>query len=84
MARDITRRIIRSGMTEKEVVDLLGRPEAVVDRRAPGDAAIPAGQIYRYHLGSWTFQRMDDAFLYVHLGAGGRALGSEIYGYQNI
>ena len=32
-------------------------------------------------LGSWTFQRMDDTFLYVHLGAGGRALRSEIYGY---
>jgi hypothetical protein len=68
-------------MTQTEVVDVLGRPETVTDRRAPGDAPIASGQIYRYHLGSWMSQRMDDAFLYVHLDASGRVLRSEIYGY---
>jgi hypothetical protein len=81
MARDVTRRVIRPGMSETEVVDSLGRPETVTDRRAPGDAPVASGQIYRYHLGSWTFQRMDDAFLYVHFDANGRVFRTEIYGY---
>src|SRR2546423_13971519 len=36
MSRDVMRRVVKSGMSEKEVVTLLGKPDSVSDRRGPG------------------------------------------------
>ena len=81
MCRDIIRRVIRPGMTEQHVVELLGPPERVRDRRGPGGEPIPNRRIYEYAIGSWTFQRMDDAFLYVHIDPSDHVVTAEIYGY---
>jgi hypothetical protein len=81
MSRDIIRRVVRPGTSEKEVITLLGEPDRVSDRRGPGGEPLPGIHIYEYKLGNWMFQRMDDAFLYVHLDTSGRVVRSEIYGY---
>ena len=81
MSRDIMRRFVRPGLSEKEVVALLGKPDRVSDRRGPGGTPLPGIHIYEYSLGSWTSQRMDDAFLYVHFDTGERVVETEIYGY---
>jgi hypothetical protein len=78
MCRDVMRRFIRPGMTEEEIIALLGPPNDVQEGekrdRFIGDYS------FRYWIGSWSFQRMDDAFLYVHFGSGRRVVAREIYG----
>jgi hypothetical protein len=81
MCRDITKRVVRPGMSERQVVALLGPPELVRDRRGPGGTLLSDRRIYQYSIGSWTWQRMDDAFLYVHIDASDHVLTAEIYGY---
>jgi hypothetical protein len=75
MCRDIIKRVIRPGMTEQQVVSLL------VTRRGPGGEPLPNRRIYEYSIGSWTLQRMDDAFLYVHIDPSDHVVTAEIYGY---
>jgi hypothetical protein len=78
-AATVMRRFIRPGMTEEEIIALLGPPNDVQEGekrdRFIGDYS------FRYWIGSWSFQRMDDAFLYVHFGSGRRVVAREIYGY---
>lgn len=81
MCRDIIRRVVRPGMSEKQVVELLGPPERVRDRRGPGGDPSPDRRIYEYGVGSWTFYGMDDAFLYVHIDPSDHVVTAEIYGY---
>ena len=81
MCRDIIKRVIRPGMTEQQVVSLLGPPERVRDRRGPGGEPLPNRRIYEYSIGSWTLQRMDDASLYVHIDPSDHVVTAEIYGY---
>ena len=81
MARDLMRRFVRAGMPETDVVALLGTPDRVSDRRGPGGTPLVGIHIYEYRLGSWMSQRMDDAFLYVHLDTRDRVVRTEIYGY---
>ena len=81
MSRDIIKRVIRPGMSENRVVALLGPPERVGDRRGPGGDQLPNRRIYEYSIGSWTFQSMDDAFLYVHIDPSDHVVMAEIYGY---
>jgi hypothetical protein len=45
MCGDIIKRVVRPGMAEKEVVQLLGPPDRVHDRR-----------IYEYVIDRWAFQ----------------------------
>jgi hypothetical protein len=68
-------------MSEKRVVELLGPPERVRDRQGPGGDRLPERRIYEYGIGSWTFQGMDDAFLYVHIDPSDHVVLAEIYGY---
>ena len=48
MARDVIRRVIRPGMPEKRVLELLGPPQHVSDRRGPGGDPLPGRRIYQY------------------------------------
>jgi hypothetical protein len=79
MCRDAIRRFIHPGLNESEVITLLGSPTDVQqDERRDR----PIGtRSYRYWIGSWSFQGMDDAFLYVHFDSEGRVVRAEIYGY---
>jgi hypothetical protein len=81
MCRDIIKRVIRPGMTEQQVVSLLGPQSEFVTRRGPGGEPLPNRRIYEYSIGSWTLQRMDDAFLYVHIDPSDHVVTAEIYGY---
>ena len=81
MSRDLMRRFVPRGMPEREVVALLGKPDRVSDRRGPGGTPLVGIHIYEYRLGNWMSQRMDDAFLYVHLDTYDRVVRTEIYGY---
>jgi hypothetical protein len=81
MCRDLINRVIRPGMSEKQVVALLGIPDRVRDTRGPGGDPLPDRHIYEYEIGSWSFQGMDDAFLYVHIDLIDHVLKTEIYGY---
>jgi hypothetical protein len=81
MSRDIIRRVVLPGMPETQVVDLLGPPQRVRDTRCPDNAPLADRRLYEYGIGSWTFQRMDDAFLFVHIGPDDRVLQVEICGY---
>jgi hypothetical protein len=81
MCRDIIKRVVRPGTPEKQVVALLGPPERIRNRRGPGGDPLPGRRIYEYSIGSWTLQRMDDAFLYVHIDASDQVVMAEIYGY---
>ena len=81
MCRDIVRHVVGPGMPEKQVVALLGPPELVRDGRGGGGPLLPDRRIYQYSIGSWTMQRMDDAFLYVHIDPSDRVVMAEIYGY---
>ena len=81
MARDIVKRVVRPGMPEKQVVELLGWPDRIRDRRGLGGDPLPDRRIYEYRLGSFTFYGMDDAFLYVHIDQSDHVIMAEIYGY---
>jgi len=81
MCRDLINRVIRPGMSEKQVVALLGTPDRVSDRRGPGGDLFTDRHIYEYEIGNSTFQGMDDAFLYVHIDLTDHVLKTEIYGY---
>ena len=81
MCRDLMKRFVRPGMSEKQVVSLLGTPDRISDRRGPGGTPLLGVHLYEYPIGNWTFQRMDDAFLYVHFDSSDHVLKTEIYGY---
>ena len=81
MSRDIIRRVVRPGMSEKQVVELLGPPERVRDTRCPDNEPLTDRRLYEYGIANWTFQRMDDAFLFIHIDRTDRVLMTEICGY---
>ena len=85
MSRDLVRRVIRPGMSEKRVVELLGPPDFARDTRGPGGEHLADRRIYQYRLGGWNWlwigQRMDDAFVYVHIDQSDHVVMAEIYGY---
>ena len=81
MCRDIVTRVVLPGMPEKQVVELLGWPDRVLDRRGPGGDLLLDRRIYSYSIGSFTFQGMDDAFLYIHIDHTDHVIMAEIYGY---
>jgi hypothetical protein len=83
MARDAARRT-PAGMSEAEVVNLLGKPDTVEEsRRLTASAPARAVQTYSYYLGSShlsSLRGLDDAFLWVHLGNDGRVVAAVIGG----
>jgi hypothetical protein len=81
MCGDLMNRVIRPGMSEKQVVTLLGSPYRVRDTRCPDNAPLPDRRLYEYPIGSWTFHRMDDAFLFVHIDQTDHVITAEICGY---
>jgi hypothetical protein len=81
MARDIIRRIAKPGTSETEVIEMLGKPDDVSNRRGPGGKVLNGIRIYEYRIGNWPLWRMDDAFLYVYLDTSEHVVKSEIYGY---
>ena len=79
MCRDLVSRHLIAGTAEPQVVALLGKPAGVY--KAGERDHLVGAQTYVYSIGNWSFQGMDDAFLYVHLDANGRVIYGEIYGY---
>jgi hypothetical protein len=47
MAQDLVKRVLRSGMTKKQVSDLLGKPDA------PSQSDHRGLDIYEYNVGNW-------------------------------
>lgn len=80
MAGDAVRHV-RPGMSEAEVVALLGKPDPDNVLQGGRDARVRGARAYTYYIGSWSMGGMDDAFVYVHLDASGRVVASEIHGY---
>lgn len=81
MARDVVRRLT-PGMTEAQVVAMLGKPEEVVlANRDAGGNHVLGPRAYTYYLGGWSMRGMDSAFVFVHLDANDRVIKSEIDGY---
>jgi hypothetical protein len=80
MCRDLIDRHLPPGTTEQQVLALLGKPEYVNHGDKFPQRAI-ADRFYVYSIGNWSWQGMDDAFLYVHLDKGDRVVKAEIYGY---
>jgi len=78
MCGDIIKHVVRPGMTETQVVELLGPPERV---RSAGDKAPSDGRIYEYRIDRWAFQSTDDAFLDVRFDSTDHAVVAEIYAY---
>jgi outer membrane protein assembly factor BamE (lipoprotein component of BamABCDE complex) len=78
MSEDLIAHHLPPGMTEQQVVALLGQPEGV--DLGPTEKRI-AKRYYVYYIGNWSLQEMDDAYLYVHLDANDRVVKAEIYGY---
>lgn len=57
MCRDIINRVVRPGMSEKQVVELLGPPERVRYQRGTGGDPIPDRRIYVQH---WQLDISED------------------------
>ncbi|MEY2536857.1 MAG: hypothetical protein QOG67_597 [Verrucomicrobiota bacterium] len=81
MCRDIIRHVVRPGMTEKQVVELLGPPETVRNSDYAGDGTRWDGRIYEYCIDRWAFQSTDDAFLHVKLDPRDQVVTAEVYDY---
>jgi hypothetical protein len=81
MCGDVIKHVVRPGMSEKQVVELLGPPERLRDGRATGDKTLSGGRIYEYGIDRWAFQSTDDAFLDVHLDSSDHVVMAEIYAY---
>lgn len=81
MSRDLVRHVIKSGMSEKEVVTLLGRPDSTSGERGPSGKLLTNVHTYVYRIGNWPGMNMDDAFVYVYLDPSKRVIQSEIHGY---
>ena len=81
MSRDLITRVIRPGMSEDQVVGLLGPPMRISDTRGPSEQPIGDNHICEYYLGSWSLHGMDDAYLYVRADRAKKVVSAEIYGY---
>ena len=81
MCRNLIRRHLRAGTAEADVVALVGDPDDVNSGAGRGRSRQVGVKTFEYYLGSWPMQGMDDAFLYVHLDAGGRVVKAEVHGY---
>lgn len=83
MARDAVRRI-SPGMTEEEVVGLLGKPDSIEEsHRLTASVSPRAARTYLYYIGSSSLSSLrglDSAFVWVHLGNDGRVLSAIIGG----
>ena len=86
MARDAIRHV-PPGTPAAEVRHMLGEPEPVPG--APGSSVDGFGhrlrhaETWSYWIGSWSglnWYNLDSAFLYVHVGADGRVVATEITG----
>jgi hypothetical protein len=80
MSEDLVRHHLPEGMSESEVIALLGTPFSVED----GASHTPrhAGTRHLlYDLGHWSWRGMDAAYVYVHLDGQGRLVGAEVYGF---
>jgi hypothetical protein len=58
MCRDIIKRVVRSGMPEKQVVALLGPPERIRDRHGPGGD--PASRQTHIRIQYWQLDISED------------------------
>ena len=81
MARSAVRRHVVAGLSEQQLVALLGAPDDVLTTADPAGNSLPGTRRYEYYLGSWSTYGFDDAFLYVHLDAANRVMSAEIDGY---
>lgn len=81
MARDLVRHVIKAGLTEPQILALLGRPDYVGDQRGPRGRSLTGTRTYIYGIGNWTWLSMDDAFVYVYLDVNQRVVQAEIHGY---
>jgi hypothetical protein len=81
MCRDLIKHFLQPGIPEKQVVRLIGPPDQVEDGHGSERDRLIGARFYRYYIGNWSFQGMDDAFLYVHFDSQDRVIKVEIYGY---
>lgn len=81
MARSAIRDHLRPGLSQAELVALLGEPGARLTGKDAGGNGLAGSQTYSYYLGSWSIYGFDDAFLYVHLDSDGRIISAEVNGY---
>ncbi len=82
MCDDLISNRLQPGMTESEVVSLLGKPEESLTGETDGGGNRLIGdETYSYYIGSWSGYGLDDAFLYVHFDSSGKVLTAEVNGY---
>ena len=79
MSRDLINKHLQAGMSEAQIIELLGQPNDI--QRGNKRDRSKGVFSYRYYIGSWSLQRMDDAFVYIHFDSNGRVVDREIYGY---
>ena len=80
MSDDLVKYRLPMGMTESEVVALLGKPFSIEE----GDTEAPrhiGTRHLMYDLGNWGMHGMDAAYVYVHLDTKGNVVAAEVYGY---
>src|SRR3954462_12090726 len=56
MCSDIIKHVVRPGMTETKVAELLGPPETIRNSDYAGNGAPSDGPIYEYRIDRWAFQ----------------------------
>ena len=82
MSRDLIRNHLPVGLSEDDVLVLLGPPSGTITHDSIGSASIRPGctKTLEYYLGCWSNYGMDSAFVYVHLDHNGRVAQAEIIG----
>jgi len=81
MARDLVRNHLPKGMSEAEVVALLGEPGVLQGGTDTGGNRVLGTKTYFYYIGTWSLQGFDDAFVYVHLDSDSKVISAEVTGY---
>ena len=80
MSEDLVKHHLPVGMSESQVVALLGKPFDVEEGET--EAPLHTGTRHlMYDLGNWSMHGMDDAYVYVHLDEKGNVVAAEVYGY---
>jgi hypothetical protein len=80
MSEDLVKHHLPTGMTESQVVTLLGEPGSTEEGQTEAPRHVGTHHLL-YDLGGWSMHGMDAAYVYVHLDEKRNVVAAEVYGY---